>query len=140
MAKKKQGTRKPRSGNKNPRYEHLKYYQWKQGQSGNPNGRPKNDAAAALCRAIIETSEPELYERVRKFLLKGKKLDGTLLKTLFDRGYGRLRQVVDLGGEGGEGANAPVLTVQFLPKPAKKQELTDDKIREDKTKEKDKKK
>lgn len=44
--------------------------QFKPGQSGNPGGRPKNDAAKEIAQAIFENHPDEIYKAFRKALLK----------------------------------------------------------------------
>ncbi len=39
--------------------EHLKDHQWKPGQSGNPNGRPKNTLKDYISRKFREMSDEE---------------------------------------------------------------------------------
>lgn len=53
-----------RSGNPNPRTDHLVPYHFKAGQSGNPGGRPKGVSfVAELRKALVEVPDGENGDR-----------------------------------------------------------------------------
>jgi Family of unknown function (DUF5681) len=74
-------------------------YRWKPGQSGNPDGRPKNDLAREIARGVFE-DDPELIRQAfRNALRKG---NAYVFKELADRAYGRTPQRLEhTGDEGG---------------------------------------
>ena len=42
---------------------------WKPGQSGNPGGRPKQDDAAIIARAVFENNPEAIYKAIEKRVL-----------------------------------------------------------------------
>jgi hypothetical protein len=66
-------------------------HQWKPGQSGNPGGRPKNDIAAEIARAVFEQNTENLYKAFAKSALQG---NAYVFKELADRGYGKQKETV----------------------------------------------
>lgn len=75
--------------------EAMRAFCWKPGQSGNPNGRPKRDFAAELCRAVIEENPDLVYKGILRTLGKGSAF---ALQVVSDRGYGKLKESVELSG------------------------------------------
>jgi hypothetical protein len=79
--------------------DHLRQYQWKKGQSGNPNGRPKGESITATLRRLLEqehngrTVQEILAEKVIREALSGKY---NFAKELFDRVEGRPAQKIEL--------------------------------------------
>lgn len=71
----------------------IAQWRWKPGQSGNPSGRPKQDAAADIARAIFENNPEAVYRALAKRLLKG---DAYAFKELAERGYGKLKETVEV--------------------------------------------
>lgn len=70
-------------------------FKFKPGVSGNPGGRPKNDIAAVIARAIFEGN----IEAITRALLKKiKKGDPRTFTALADRGYGKAPQSVEVTG------------------------------------------
>lgn len=67
-------------------------WQWKPGQSGNPNGRPKTDLSAIICRAVFENNAEAIYKGLAKELVAGK---AYALQVASDRGYGKLKEKVE---------------------------------------------
>ncbi len=64
-------------------------YCFKPGQSGNPNGRPKNDIAAEVARAVFEGNKEAIYKAMTEAMLKGNPY---AFKEFADRAYGKLRE------------------------------------------------
>ena len=62
---------------------------WPKGVSGNPGGRPKNDIAAEIARAIFENNREALYRAYRKAAMRG---NAYAFKELADRAYGKLKE------------------------------------------------
>lgn len=79
-------------GKRNTEHEHLHLNRWKPGQSGNPGGRPRNDVAKEIARAIFENNREELYKAYGKAALKG---NAYAFKELADRAYGKLKERVE---------------------------------------------
>lgn len=75
--------------------EACKPFKWKPGQSGNPGGRPKNDIAAQIARAVFENNIQGLYDAFAKALLKG---NAYVFKELADRGYGKVKETIQHQG------------------------------------------
>lgn len=73
----------------------AKPFMWQKGQSGNPGGRPKRDFAAELCRAAIEENPDLVYKGILRTLAKGSAF---ALQVVADRGYGKLKESVELSG------------------------------------------
>ena len=71
---------------------------WKQGQSGNPGGRPKRDLAAEIARAIFEQDSEVI---TRAFAAELKKGNAKVFTALADRAYGKPRQQIELAAEDG---------------------------------------
>jgi hypothetical protein len=65
------------------------------GVSGNPGGLPGYDVAAALARAVIEGSLEAAYQGFAEQMAKG---NAYAFKEMADRGYGPLKQKVELSG------------------------------------------
>lgn len=72
--------------------EQLHLNRWQPGQSGNPGGRPRNDVAKEIARAIFENNREELYKAYGKAALKG---NAYAFKELADRAYGKLKERVE---------------------------------------------
>jgi hypothetical protein len=69
---------------------------WPKGFTPNPSGKPGYDVAAALARAVIEENKPAIYEGLAKALISG---NGYVFKELADRGYGKLKEKIELSGD-----------------------------------------
>lgn len=69
------------------RVENLK--PWKQGQSGNPGGKPKVDLAAQIARVIFENDAPAIYAAYSKMLRKGSPY---CFQVLSERAFGKLKE------------------------------------------------
>lgn len=78
-------TRKSRRGDAT----RIAPWTWKPGQSGNPGGRPKNDLAAEIARAVFEQNAEAVFRAFSKALLRG---NAYCFKELSDRAYGRLKE------------------------------------------------
>jgi hypothetical protein len=62
---------------------------WKQGQSGNPGGKPKVDLAAQIARVIFENDAPAIYAAYSKMLRKGSPY---CFQVLSERAFGKLKE------------------------------------------------
>ena len=82
---------------------------WKPGQSGNPNGRPKRDAASEIAQAIFENNRELIYKVMLKSLRKGS---AGAFAVLAERGYGKTPQPIR--GEGEDGAILHKVEVEFV--------------------------
>ena len=69
------------------RIENLK--PWKPGQSGNPGGRPKNDVASEIAKAVFSQNPEMIYQAFLKALKKG---NVCAFKVLADRAYGKVKE------------------------------------------------
>lgn len=65
------------------------HYKFPKGNCANPGGRPKNDIAAKIARAIFENNEEKLYTAYGKQALKG---NAYAFQVLADRAYGKLKE------------------------------------------------
>ncbi len=74
--------------------KNLKPYQ--PGISGNPSGKPGYDVAAALARAVIEGAQEAAYRGLARALAQG---NGYVFKELADRGYGKLKEKLEVSGD-----------------------------------------
>lgn len=86
---------RPKHRRGNP--DKIKPFMWKPGQSGNPGGRPRRDFASELCRAVIEDNPDLVYKGILKTLRKGSAFG---LQVVADRGYGKLKEQVELNVSG----------------------------------------
>ena len=55
---------------------------WKKGESGNPDGRPRNTGKVAKLRELLEPDAPELVEKAKSLALEG---DGTMMRLCLER-------------------------------------------------------
>lgn len=55
---------------------------WKKGQSGNPEGRPRNTGQVAKLRALLEPDAPKLLEKAKELALEG---DGVMMRLCLER-------------------------------------------------------
>ena len=94
---------------KETRGQHLKEHQWKQGQSGNPKGRPvKNLSLVSLVKEHLE-SHPEDAKSVAIALISmAKGQDMRAIAELLDRIDGKVAETHRIEGE------LPVI-IQFVP-------------------------
>lgn len=75
---------------------------WREGQSGNPKGRPKKlrPIDDILAEVLGDGSEKdEATAIVRALVAKAKKGDVRAAEILLDRGYGKPKQQVEVQGE-----------------------------------------
>ena len=89
---------------------------WQKGESGNPGGRPKNDQAAELARAVFENNPDAVYKAMLQAIKKGSP---KVFSALADRGYGKVPQRVSLEGS----QEAPVsfdVNIRFIDPDPKK--------------------
>ena len=74
-------------------YEWLREYQWKEGESGNPNGRPKGSISIKdLVRKHLETHPDDLIDFVKHFIETNRELAWQMME-------GRPYQDILSGGE-----------------------------------------
>jgi hypothetical protein len=73
--------------------ERIAPWRWQPGQSGNPGGRRKSDAARALCRAIIESNSEAIYKSLTRSILQGSAYTFSVVS---DRGFGKLKDSLEL--------------------------------------------
>ena len=88
-----QNTRKISSKARPGAGERLKPWRWKQGQSGNPGGRPKNDLARDIAQAIFENNPEMIYMAFCKAIAKG---NAYCFKELAERAYGKLPETKEV--------------------------------------------
>ena len=86
---------------------------FKPGQSGNPGGRPKQDLPGEIARAIFEGDAEAIRDVFRKELRKG---NHKLFEVLADRGYGKVKQGVELSGPDGDPIATEIEIVLVDPK------------------------
>ena len=60
---------------------------WPKGVSGNPGGRPKQDVAAEIAKAVFSENKEQIYKAMGKALLKG---NAYTFKELAERAFGKL--------------------------------------------------
>jgi len=82
------------------RGEHLKQYQWKPGQSGNPSGRPNGSVSLAEQLKAALRRQPELAESIVRALVT-EAITGNMMaiKEAFDRVDGKATETHKIEGE-----------------------------------------
>lgn len=78
------------------RGERIAPWRWKPGQSGNPGGRPKNDMAQEIARAVFEKNPEIIYKAYAKALAKGQAF---AFQVISDRAYGKLKETREIGND-----------------------------------------
>lgn len=73
----------------NSRTKHLAPYQFKKGQSGNPNGRPPGKSLKERAKAMLQAMTPEEEQEF---------LEGIDKKTIWEMAEGKAKQDVEHGG------------------------------------------
>lgn len=68
--------------------------QFKKGQTGNPNGRPKK--LPELDKLLSDMGEHEYEAVIRTLFLRAKKGDVRAAEVILDRTYGKAKQTIDL--------------------------------------------
>jgi hypothetical protein len=79
-----------------------KHTQFKKGQSGNPNGRPKlPDIKEALVKVLADEQEGMTALEAILKVLRQKAIKGDIraIKELLDRGYGQAKQEIEQTGD-----------------------------------------
>jgi hypothetical protein len=85
---------------------------FKPGESGNPDGRPKDyKFLAALNRAIAQDEGKKLRSAAEKLLALASAGEPWAVKELADRLDGKPKQTVEGGGEGGKFVHSVELTI-----------------------------
>jgi hypothetical protein len=87
--------------NPNPNQDNLKPF--KKGQSGNPNGRPKlPDLKEVMAKALSseKNGKAAIEEIIDAMKAKAAKGDVRAAEFLFDRGYGKATQDINMRQEG----------------------------------------
>lgn len=74
----------------NKKGSHLAPYQFKKGQSGNPNGRPPGKSLKERARAMLNAMTPEEEQAF---------LEGIDKKTIWEMAEGKPKQDLDIQGE-----------------------------------------
>jgi hypothetical protein len=70
-------------------------HRFKQGESGNPGGKPGTDVAAIIARRVIEENQDAICEGFAAQLIKG---NAYAFNVLADRGYGKMKDGLELSG------------------------------------------
>jgi hypothetical protein len=78
-------TRKKRRGDAS----RIAPWRWQPGYCPNPGGRPKDDIAQQIAKAVFENNAEELYKAFCKTALKG---NAYAFKGLADRAFGKLKE------------------------------------------------
>lgn len=65
---------------------------WPKGVSGNPGGRPKNDIAAEIARAVFSENEEAIYKAMVEGILKGNFYG---FDVVANRAFGKLKEKVE---------------------------------------------
>lgn len=65
---------------------------WPKGVSGNPGGRPKNDIAAEIARAVFSENKEAIYDAMASAILKGNAYS---FDVVANRGFGKLKEKVE---------------------------------------------
>jgi hypothetical protein len=68
---------------------------WKPGESGNPNGRPKNDLAKEIAQAIFENDGAQIYQSFGKALRAG---NAYVFDVLANRAFGKMKETIEVTG------------------------------------------
>lgn len=94
--------------------DRIKQWRWVKGQSGNPNGRPRDDFSAEFARKVMEAEGDEelLNEYARGYANQLRKGNAYTFKELAERGYGKLTDKVQHTGADG-GPIQTAITVTF---------------------------
>lgn len=73
---------------------------FKKGQSGNPGGRPKKDAAVLEVEALAKKMSPEAMKRLGMWMRSDNpKASVSASNTILERGVGKVAQPIVGGGE-----------------------------------------
>lgn len=88
------------TGNSEPnkgRVENLIPYQFKPGESGNPNGRPKKKPLTELYERLLDEPEflADVEEAIRKMVKSGRMVGQLQLKEMTDRLEGKITQPIE---------------------------------------------
>jgi hypothetical protein len=86
-----------------PKPENIIPHKWKKGQTGNPNGRPKlPDLKEVMAKALSseKNGKAAIEEIIDAMKAKAAKGDVRAAEFLFDRGYGKATQDINMKQEG----------------------------------------
>ena len=97
---------------KNRGHENIKPYQWKEGQSGNPAGRPKRKTLTELIHAKMDDT-PEAWEAVVATVIHKmvKDKDNHIIKAFWEYTDGKPLQRQELTGKDGKDLPTPILGI-----------------------------
>ena len=73
-------------------------WRWKQGQSGNPSGKRRNDLSREIARAVFENNPDAIYRAMTRAILQGS---AYAFKEVADRGYGKVQNSIEVTGQDG---------------------------------------
>lgn len=65
---------------------------WPKGVSGNPGGRPKDDLAAQIARAVFSENKEQIYKAMAEAILKGNAYS---FEVVANRAYGKLKEKIE---------------------------------------------